>query len=360
MNTVLEAKNIQRLLIRGTNWVGDSVMAIPALREVRRLFPRTHLTLLVVPWVSDIYQGGPFVDEVWLYDRKGRHAGVTGRLRLVRMLSRGRFDAALLLQNAFEAAVLARLAGIPVRAGYNRDGREWLLTHGLSVDPRLKGRHQIYYYLDLVERLLGQERTLEHPAGLLERVDLELPLGQEARSQARQQLKKEGIRFRDKVVGVNPGASFGSAKRWISDRYAQVLDRLIRNEGAEVIIFGSRQEQFIAEAICRNMAIRPLVLSGRTRLSELIAMIACCDLFITNDSGPMHLAAALGIPTLALFGSTDEVATGPLSPSAVVLNKKVECSPCLLRECPIDHRCMTQITAEEVFQQAVRMLRVGG
>ncbi len=255
--------------------------------------------------------------------------------------------------------MLARLAGIPLRAGYSRDGRGWLLTHAISVDPRLKRRHQIYYYLDLVERLFGQQRTLEHSTGPQEKVDLELPLGQEARSLARQQLQKEGIQFRDKVVGVNPGASFGSAKRWISDRYAQVLDRLMRKEGAEVIIFGSRQERSIAEDICRHMAARPLVLSGKTRLSQLIAMIASCDLFITNDSGPMHLATALGIPTLALFGSTDEAATGPLGPSAVVVNKKVECSPCLLRECPIDHRCMTRITAEEVFQQAVRMLRVG-
>ena len=359
MKSLLEAENIQRLLIRGTNWVGDSVMVLPALREVRRLFPRSHITLLVQPWVSDIYRGNSFIDTVWLYDRKGRHAGMTGRLQLIRMLSQGRFDAALLLQNAFEAALLARLAGIPLRAGYSRDGRGWLLTHSIPVDPRLKGRHQIYYYLDLVERLLGQERTLDCPDRPNERVDLELPLEKEKRSLARRQLQEAGIRFRGKVVGVNPGAAFGAAKRWVSDRYAQVLDRLIRKEGVEGVIFGSLQERPIAEAICKHMTSQPVVLSGKTSLSELIAMIACCDLFITNDSGPMHLAAALRVPTLALFGSTDEVATGPLGPSAVVLNKKVECSPCLLRECPIDHRCMTQITAEEVFQQAVRMLRVG-
>lgn len=360
MKTFLEGDQVRRLLIRGTNWVGDSVMAIPALREVRRLLPRAHITLLVLPWVGDIYQGSPWVDTVWLYDRQGRHAGTAGRLRLVRELARGGFEAALLLQNAFEAALLTRLAGIPLRAGYRRDGRGWLLTHAVSVDPRLKERHQTCYYLDLVERLAGRERSLEAPSPAPEKTTPELPLQPEARALARRRLEQEGVRFRGKVVGVHPGAAFGSAKRWLGERYAQVLDRLIRTQGVEAILFGSPQERPIAESICRRMAARPLVLSGRTRLSELIAMIACCDLFLTNDSGPMHLAAALGTPTLALFGSTDQVATGPLGPGAVVLNKNVECSPCLLRECPIDHRCMTRITVEEVFQEAVRMLRAGG
>ena len=360
MNSFLEGGRIRRLLIRGTNWVGDSVMAIPALRAVRQLLPRAHITLLVLPWVSDIYQDSPWVDTVWLYDRKGRHAGAAGRVRLIRKLSQGGFDAALLLQNAFEAGLLAWLAGIPLRAGYRRDGRGWLLTHAVSADSRLKARHQTYYYLDLVERLAGRERALDHPSRIHEKTTLELPLLPEARTRARQQLEMEGVQFRGRVIGVHPGAAFGSAKRWMGDRYAQVLDRLTRTQDAEVILFGSQQEQPIAESICGHMTTRPLVLSGRTRLSELIAMIACCDLFISNDSGPMHLAAALGIPTLALFGSTDQDATGPLSPAAVVLNKNVECSPCLLRKCPIDHRCMTRITAEEVFQNAVRMLRAGG
>jgi heptosyltransferase-2 len=164
------------------------------------------------------------------------------------------------------------------------------------------------------------------------------------------------VDFSRTVVGVNPGAFYGSAKRWLSERYAEVLDRLIEEREASVVIFGSPNEVAIAEAIRSGMRRRPVILSGRTELSELIAMIACCDLFLTNDSGPMHLAAALRVPTLAIFGSTDEIATGPMSPTAVVLNKRVECSPCLLRECPIDHRCMKRITVEEVAQQAFRMI----
>ena len=186
--------------------------------------------------------------------------------------------------------------------------------------------------------------------------DITLAVSPERKQAARIRLQSQGVDFNRTVVGVNPGAFYGSAKRWLSERYATVLDRLIDERQASVVIFGSPNEVAIAEAIQSGMRSRPVILSGRTELSELIAMIACCDLFLTNDSGPMHLAAALRVPTLAIFGSTDEIATGPMSPAAVVLNKRVECSPCLLRECPIDHRCMTRITAEEVVQQAFRMI----
>ena len=134
------------------------------------------------------------------------------------------------------------------------------------------------------------------------------------------------------------------------------MDRLIEQQGANVVVFGAPKEVGIAESIRSLMRQPATILTGKTQLGELIAMIACCDLFITNDSGPMHLAAALRVPTLAIFGPTDEISTGPLSPTAVVLNKKVECSPCLLRECPIDHRCMTRITVDEVYQQASQLL----
>ena len=364
MRSVLETDKIQRLLIRGTNWIGDSVMAIPALKMVRRAFPQSSITLLVLPWVSDIYQDSQFVDEILLYDRDGRHSGMLGRLRLIRTLAERQFDAALLLQNAFESALLARLAGIPLRAGYNRDGRGWLLTHAIPLNRRLSGRHQILYYLHLVEQFLGWNQAgltnLRESPKLHEEVDLTLSIGEERQRAARQRLREEGISFRRKLVGITPGASYGSAKRWLSDRYAEVLDRLIEEEHAEVIIFGSKNELTIAENIRQRMKNCPKILSGKTRLSLLMAMLTCCDLLITNDSGPMHLAAALRVPTLALFGSTDQSATGPLNPFATVLNKKVECSPCLLRECPIDHRCMTYITADEVYQQAIQMLRVVG
>ena len=358
-----DPRNVRRLLIRGTNWVGDSILSLPALKRARVEFPQAKITLLVLPWVAGIYEGCPAVDDIWLYDRQGVHRGLSGKLRLIRELRERRFDAALLFQNAFEAAVLTRLAKIPVRVGYDRDGRGWLLSHKVPVAPHVSKLHQTYYYLDLLEQLLGCARTSRglEPKPTSQFVartmpDITLVVSPERRQGARIRLQSQGVDFNRTVVGVNPGAFYGSAKRWLSERYATVLDRLIDERQTSVVIFGSPNEVAIAEAIQSGMRRRPVILSGRTELSELIAMIGCCDLFLTNDSGPMHLAAALRVPTLAIFGATDEIATGPMSPASVVLNKRVECSPCLLRECPIDHRCMKRISVEEVVQQAFRMI----
>ena len=355
--------SVRRLLIRGTNWVGDSILSLPALKRARLEFPQARITLLVLPWVAGIYEGCTAIDDIWLYDRRDLHRGLSGKLRLIRELRERRFDAALLFQNAFEAAVLARLAGIPVRAGYDRDGRGWLLSHKVAVDPRVSKLHQTYYYLDFLEQLLGRPRTAQglEPKPTSQFVaevmpDITLVVSPERKHAAQTRLQLQGVEFNRTVVGVNPGAFYGSAKRWSSERYATVLDRLIDERQASVVIFGSPTEVSIAEAIQLRMRNRPIVLSGRTELNELIAMLACCDLFLTNDSGPMHLAAALRVPTLAIFGPTDEIATGPMSPAAVVVNKRIECSPCLLRECPIDHRCMTLISAEEVARQAFQMI----
>jgi heptosyltransferase-2 len=365
MKQPLDPQRIKRLLIRGTNWVGDAVMSLPALKRARREFPQAFISLLVIPWVSGVYEECESIDELILYDRAGKHRGIRGRLKLAGEICQKGFDTAVLFQNAFEAAFLAQLSGIPFRAGYDRDGRGWLLTHPVSVDPQIQHLHQTYYYLDLIDRLLGAPRTAVEVANALSRgmgtslpmPDISISINLDREEAARQRLKEVGLDAQKKLVGVNPGAHFGSAKRWLSDRFAELLDCLIERNDAEVVIFGASNELTIAQSIQSQMRRRSFILSGKTRLSELIAMISVCDLFITNDSGPMHLAAAVRVPTLAIFGPTDEIATGPMSPTAVLINKKVECSPCLLRECPIDHRCMTRISVDDVYVQADRMLR---
>jgi len=364
MNQAIQPEKIKRLLIRGTNWVGDSVMVLPALKQVRQEFSAAHITLLVLPWASGIYEEAECVDQILIYEREGEHRGIRARSKLIQTLRRSHFNPALLVQQAFEAALLTGLARIPIRAGYRRDARGWLLTHPVSIDPRIIQLHQTYYYLDLIDQLLDKPRAAlgasRIPSGDTAKVtplpDISLQVSFPRKQAARNRLRAEGIDSHKKLIGVNPGASFGSAKRWLSDRYAGLLDRLIEQQGANVVVFGAPKEVGIAESIRSLMRQPATILTGKTQLGELIAMIACCDLFITNDSGPMHLAAALRVPTLAIFGPTDEISTGPLSPTAVVLNKKVECSPCLLRECPIDHRCMTRITVDEVYQQASQLL----
>lgn len=341
----------RRFLIRGVNWVGDSVMSVAAIREIRRLYPSAHLTLLVSSWVAGLYQDQNLVDEIWVLEssRPGWR-----QLNELRHRLRG-FDMAILFQNAFRAALMAYLARIPQRAGYATDGRRLLLSQ--SATPRIKAmrRHQIYYYLDLLYQ------SGISPVNYLKaedfRPDIRLKPSQQGSQKAARLLAEAGADPLQPFVVLNPGAYFGSAKRWFTDRYAAVADRLIEEEGVEVVIVGSAGESMIADEIRSYMKHSPRILSGKTDLPALMGLLRRCRVLITNDSGPMHLASALQVPQVALFGSTDEIATGPWSRKANVIHKHVECSPCLLRECPIDLRCFTRIEVDEVYQAARSRMR---
>ncbi len=325
-------------------------MSIPALREIRRIFPRAQMVLLVRPWVKDVYSAVEFVDQLISYDKERDHRGLGGLLRLAGELRRKRFDVAILLQNAFEAAFLAWSARIPVRLGYARDARSVLLTHACRVDPAVKSVHQAYYYLGILAGVgLLEDRLWERPG-----YSLNIRIGVRAEDQASAQriLGEHGIASGQPVVGLNPGAYYGGAKRWLSDRYAAVADELVRKHGVRIVIFGAAGERRIAEEIAQSMKAVPVILAGKTTLGQLMGLIKECRLLITNDSGPMHLAAALDVPQLAIFGSTSEIATGPLSSRAEVIKHPVDCNPCFLRECPIDFRCMNLISVERVVRAA--------
>ncbi len=337
----------RKILVRSTNWIGDVVMALPALREVRRLHPEAHLAVVARDWVSDLYRGQGLVDEIISFP-SGRSS-----LRLVSRL-RG-FDRAILFQNAFEAALLASLAGIPERIGYATQHRGILLTRKARPRTLTRPTHQIFYYLDLLHLTgLSSKDYLNSPDFS---PDIRLRPTPEGLTRARAILEQAGVAPEARLVGVNPGAAFGPAKRWPTDRYSELADRLIRESGVTILIFGSAAERPLAEAIQAGMQERAVLLSGRTSLGALAALISGCALFITNDSGPMHLAAALEVPQIALFGSTDEIATGPFDKRAEVVHKHVECSPCLRRTCPIDLRCFTRITVDEVFEKAMGRLQ---
>ncbi len=353
MNTIDPAK-IDRVLIRGTNWVGDAVMSVPALREIRRIFGGARISLMVRPWVRDVYSAVDFVDEVLEYDKTGPDRGWRGALRVGHQLRARRFDLAILLQNAFEAAFIAWWAGIPRRLGYARDGRALLLTHAPAIDPAVRKVHQCHYYLGILSGagLLRQRHWETTPSP----PSISIGVRESDREAARGMLRAGGVEPGHLVVGINPGAYYGGAKRWLSERYARVADLLAARHGARIVIFGAPSERRIADEVARLMTTPALVLAGRTTLGQLMGLIAECGLLITNDSGPMHLAAALGTPQLAIFGSTSEIATGPLSPHARVVKKQVDCNPCFLRECPIDFRCMTGISVDEVAAAASEKL----
>ena len=329
-------------MVRATNWIGDAVISLPAIAALRARFPNSEIVLVAKPWVSEIYMHHPAVSRQIVYDAEGEHRGARGFRELVHKLRSERFDAAILLQNAFQAAWMAWRAGIPVRIGYARDGRSWLLSEAVEVPPPAGYGHQVYYYLELLFRA-GIIESLKTPQ------EARLHLAESEQRWAVKQLQTVGLGGRRFLVGVNPGASFGGAKRWPADRYANLADRLIDALGADVLIFGSPAERPLAEAVARAMQHTPVLVAGETTLREFMALMAKCHLIITNDSGPMHVAAALSLPLVAIFGSTNERATGPLGLRARIIKRRVECSPCGLRECPIDFRCMNGISVDEVY-----------
>jgi heptosyltransferase-2 len=340
-----------KILIRATNWVGDAVMCLPALRAIRARFPKAHIAILARPWVADIYERESFADEVLLLNA-GRGGGDwSGKWHVAQQLRAQHFDCAILLQNAFEAALITWLAGIPKRIGYNRDGRGFLLTDAIVVprDHEIP-RHERFYYLELLRRAGLLEDS--HPSDAIY-----LDGATVARENGARQFAALGLL--GKIVGVSPGAAFGGAKRWLPERFGEAASRIARELEAAVAVFGSEGERELCEAVASLIRERGVAVhnfAGATKLREFIELAAACDLYLTNDSGAMHISSALGIPTVAIFGATDDCATGPTGSHARVVREPVDCSPCLLRECPIDHRCMTRVTPERVAAVSLELV----
>ncbi|HSW49849.1 MAG TPA: lipopolysaccharide heptosyltransferase II [Bryobacteraceae bacterium] len=341
-----------RILVRATNWLGDAVMSLPALRCLRDRFPHAHIAVQAMPWVADLYAREKFQDEIILYEARRGASDWRGKWRAARRLRAGRFDCAILLTNSFDSALILWLAGIPKRIGYDRDGRGLLLTD--RVRPPAPGetpRHERYYYLELLRR-----------AGILEALpeinEIRLDAAGEARAAGEKRCAELGLA--GPVIGVSPGAAYGGAKRWLPERFAEAAAQVAAAVNGSVAVFGSKGERPVAELVMEGLRARGCAagnFAGDTALREYIDLAAACRLFLTNDSGAMHVAAALGVPTVAVFGSTDDVGTGPVSSRARVVREPVDCSPCLLRECPIDHRCMTRVPAERVAAKALELLK---
>ena len=345
----LPGQGIERLLIRGTNWIGDVVMTLPAVGAIRKTWPRARISVLAKPWVAELYRLCPDVDEVVPFQEPGRHAGIGGKIRLAGELRDLEFDCAILLQNAVEAAILAKMAGIPLRAGYNSDGRGWLLTHSVRRTKEIRRVHQIDYYAEMV-RALGCE-----PPGR----EVCLRPGREYEDLGKRLFADFGISRNRPLIGIAPGAAYGPAKRWFPDRFAAVADRLKVEFEAQVILLGSEGDRKSAEEVQKNATERFVDVAGQTDLREAIALISRCSLFLSNDSGLMHIAGALGVPTIAVFGSTNPLTTSPVGEKSVVIRHPVPCAPCLKPVCPTDFRCMKLIGAEEVYEAAKRLLQEG-
>ena len=348
----MRKESIKRLVVRVPNWIGDAVMCEPALSGLRSLFPQAELTLLAKTSIAELFIAYPGLDQVLVYDDKGIHAGLSGKWTLAGTLRRHRFDLTVLFQNAFEAAFLTWLAGIPRRYGYATDGRTFFLTDPVAVPDRNVLTHQVDYYWNLLKPL-GMAGEPSAPT-------LVVSADEERVFETR--LASAGIGSSDIVIGINPGSTYGSAKRWLPERFAEVAQRLAgrlrQDEGKQVavVILGATGEESLGKDIAARVEARSVVLSGATSIRELMAAAKRCRLLLTNDTGPMHIAAACGVPVVAVFGPTDWRTTAPYGQAQAIVREPVDCAPCLLRECPIDHRCMTRVSVEQVYEAAVKQL----
>jgi heptosyltransferase-2 len=336
------------ILVVVPSWIGDAVISLGALRVLRRAQPRAHLVALCRPSLVELYESVGEVDATLCYDPRGADRGLSGfRAAAERIRSRG-FGLCLLLPNAFRVAALARLSGIPERWGYATESRGFLLTRSVPPAPRPFGRHQAFYYLELMNGL-GFETGAPD-------VSVSISAGQ--RATARALLEREGWDGRSALVGIHPGATGSRAKIWSPVRFGQVMERIAGSTGAVVAILGGPSESSLAEEV-ESVVGKPVIqLQGKTTLGELMGVLSELSILLSNDSGPMHLAAALGVPTLAIFGPTDPRETGPLGASAKFVREPVECSPCLYRDCPIDHRCMERIGVDRVYEEAMSLVAV--
>lgn len=326
-------------------------MSLPALAAIRRHFPAAHIAILARPWVAGLYRHEPFADEIIPYQPGKRWQGWKDRRAAAASLRAMEFDCAVLLQNAFDAALIAWLARIPRRAGYARDGRGPLLTDPIPRPPKnVLPPHESFYYLHLVRSLGWLDEMPSEPL-------IRLAGAAKAREAGIARFRAEGL---GRVIGLSPGAAYGNAKRWWPERFAQSSARVAQETGSAVALFGSPTERELCAHIASSLeafGIDARNHAGQTSLEEYIERAAACLAYLTNDSGAMHIASALGVPTVAVFGATNHVTTGPTGPSARVIRRDVQCSPCMLRECPLDHRCMAAVTPEMVADAALELLQ---
>ena len=341
-----------KIVVRGTNWIGDSVMSIPALRALRQVFPDAEITLHTRSWAEDIFRDADFIDHLITYDRpQSSFAEVRSQARILR---ENEFDVAVIFPNSFASALTARLARIPKRIGFSKESRKILLTDAIDIPAWKSERHEAFYYLKLIEEL--ESRVLGTSLASSIRPSISLTISDERKDAARKFLEDRGVDLSKPLVALGAGSTNSMAKRWPAERYAELADRLSET-GANIFLVGGPDDSDAGESIVAKANSGVLNLIGKTSLGDAAAVLGVCGLMISNDMGLAHLAPAVGTRTLVLFGPTNPVTTRPPSHLAEVVRVDVECSPCMLRECPIDHRCMARITVDQVFESAVKALK---
>jgi len=322
-----------RILIRSSNWLGDAVMTVPAIRAIKRSEPSPHVAVLTQGKLADFWKAVPEVDEIIEIKNSDTVFSVARKIK--------GFEMALLLPNSIRSALEVYLARIPRRAGYLGKKRRWLLNEILDEKPRSeRPRHQVYHYLDLA-KFAGAtvDDAALNPGSFF-------PSNRNSKIATDRKIK----------IGLCPGAEYGAAKRWLPERFAEVANTVSQRRECEWFLYGTQRDKTVGDGIAGLLEGSFTDLIGKTTLAELIASLTQCSLLVTNDTGTMHLAAFLGVPTVSIFGSTEPILTGPLGAGHRVLRHHVECSPCFLRDCPIDFRCMKSVETGEVVEAVLRTI----
>jgi heptosyltransferase-2 len=338
---------VNRILVRGVNWVGDTVLSYPTVQQLKALFPKSHLAILIPSYLVDLWKTFPYVDEIIPFQKKGGIGSIWEDLNLSESLKERNFDLAVILPRSFRSAFHIYLARIPIRIGYQSEGRSLLLTHRIRRTKEILQDHRVHYYRKLIEPL-GKIESPPSP---------QIFLREEDRRWADRVLKDLGIPEGKPLIGMNPGATYGLAKCWYPDRFGELGKRLAEQWQTRTLLFGKEDERPIVHEILHHLGTKGIDLTGKTGLLQLAALLERCSLLVTNDTGTMHVATAVGTPVVALFGSTPPLTTGPWGEGHVVVRKDVPCSPCWKRICPTDHRCMELITVDDVEEVVDQQLR---
>lgn len=332
-----------KIVVRMPNWIGDLVMGLPILEDLREAYPEAYIAVICSGSQGDVLSGNPHVDEVISFSRKKRFFPLTNSGEsLIKTIRKGHFDLSINLTNSFSSAWLFWSGNVRKRVGFFRFHR-MLLQNTNVRNPKHKDKQHLVKTYKALLAAIGIEESSTKPQIYIE-------------SKAKAIGKTR--------IGINPGAAYGSAKCWLPERFCEVARRLVEDiPNVEVVLYGDKGSSPVVDKIVEGLPKRMLEsgsvinMACKTTLKELIAEIAGLDAFLTNDSGPMHIAAALQTPLVALFGSTNDIATGPYKWGSVI-HKRVECSPCYKRVCPIDFRCMKRIEVDEVLQEVKRALLV--
>ena len=334
------------IVVRGTNWVGDAVMTIPALRELRRIFPDSKITLHTGIWAEEIFRDADFIDEILTFEHD--ESKIKTIIKQAEIWRGKKINLAVIFPNSFESALTAKLGKVPVRFGYAKEGRRILLTESVEIPKWKNEKHEIFYYLNLIAEI--EYKYFSTKTVLNNEPRFELKVSQERKIAAREILNENGIDLSKKIVAFVAGSTNSRAKRWQTESFAALNDKIQNELNADVILVGAKNELEVSREVFEKSQFKPIILTGKTTLAEATAILSVCDLLISNDTGPAHISAALGTKTLVIFGPTNPKTTQPWM--SEIIRKDVECAPCMLRDCPIDHRCMTRISPQEVFEKA--------